>query len=332
MNKNSLNLSYSNFVRQNMPFITIIVLTYNPDWIKLKETLYSIIIQKGVDFDIIISDDGSQNDFFEGAKLFLEKQSFERVRFLKNERNVGTVKNLLSAFKKMKMGKFVKTISPGDFFYDEYSLLKIAKYINDNEADIYFGNSLYYSCIDENCFIYDNLRAPKNLEPYIYRNIQKIKRNYLIYQDYILGLSFVIKTDRLYCYLAKLEDSVIYAEDAAVIYMIADNSTILYIDDNLFWYEYGSGISTCNKNIWNERLYNDNKNVFFLMAKNNIIPFSIFNLHYNKLWCIRFVLKCYYKFFYVLKSKLGIEYPISITVSNADYSKLKDIRNKALLY
>ena len=51
--------------------VSIIVATYNPDLNKLMSTLLSIIIQKGIKFEIIVTDDGSQKDYFK-VKFFRE--------------------------------------------------------------------------------------------------------------------------------------------------------------------------------------------------------------------------------------------------------------------
>ena len=323
------NVSYISDTRS---FITIVVLTYNPNWIKLRETLYSIAIQKGVNFDLVISDDGSEEDFFSEAKSFLSHFSSLRTCFLKNEKNVGTVKNLLSVFDKVKVGSFIKTISPGDFFYDENSLLKISNYIMNNCADIYFGNSFYYEYMNGQFFIYDNLRNPKDISPYVERNLSKIRHSYLIHRDYILGSAFIVNTQKLYRYLCKIQNITMYAEDTAIIYMIADNNTILYIDDYLFWYEYGVGISTSNNNLWNQRLYNDNKNVFLLMYQKHVISPSIYYMHYSRFRSFRLLLRLYHDFFYIIRRLYLSADKISISVTQADYDTLSAIKHNACLY
>ena len=45
--------------------ISVVVLTYNPDLNDLKKTLRSIMLQDGVDFEIVIADDGSKNNLSE---------------------------------------------------------------------------------------------------------------------------------------------------------------------------------------------------------------------------------------------------------------------------
>ena len=101
-----------------MALVTICVLTYNPDWIKFRSTLRSIICQRNVDFDIVVSDDGSEENYFDKAEEFLKENNFSDYRFIANKQNQGTVKNTISALQNVE-SKYVKLISPGDFLYNE---------------------------------------------------------------------------------------------------------------------------------------------------------------------------------------------------------------------
>ena len=55
------------------PQIAVEVLTYNSDLEKLKLTLNSILIQKNIDFEIIIADDVSKNFNEKSIKIILFK-------------------------------------------------------------------------------------------------------------------------------------------------------------------------------------------------------------------------------------------------------------------
>ena len=50
--------------------ISVIVCTYNANWEKTKNTLFSIIRQKNVIFEIIVTDDGSASNNF-SWRLFI---------------------------------------------------------------------------------------------------------------------------------------------------------------------------------------------------------------------------------------------------------------------
>ena len=104
--------------------ITVIVATYNPEWKKLRSTLLSIVTQKNIDFEIIITDDGSNDDYFDKAREFFIKNEISKYRFIKNQINIGTVKNFYNAIK-CAGGEYVYGISPGDMFYEETTLEKL---------------------------------------------------------------------------------------------------------------------------------------------------------------------------------------------------------------
>ena len=50
---------------ENKYDISVIIVTYNPKWEKLRTTILSILFQKNINIEIIVSDDGSKNNLFE---------------------------------------------------------------------------------------------------------------------------------------------------------------------------------------------------------------------------------------------------------------------------
>jgi len=289
--------------------ISVLVVTYNPDWIKLKNTLSSILIQKDVKFEIIISDDGSVDNNFDKIVLYFREKSFENYKLIGGETNQGTVKNLIKGLEKVQ-GKYVKDISPGDLLYDENTLRFIVEETKKNEEIIYFGNAIYYSFENGDLQIY-NVRNPRNVNIYKNKQNKKIQRNYLLRQDYILGASFVVQTRIFLDYLLKIENYVIYAEDCAFICMIADGIFPSYMDNDIIWYEYGSGISTSKESSWNKKILADNKATFDLLRKEKIIPNYAYEINYSSSKIKRKVLSMIFDFsrviskFHVNKSILS---------------------------
>ncbi len=248
--------------------VTVCVLTYNPDWTKFRNTLKSIICQKGVDFDVVISDDGSKDNCFDKAEEYLQGNNFSAYCFIANKQNQGTVKNAISALQHTE-SKYVKLISPGDFLYDENVLAKFTDFAEKNPATAYFGNAVYYSVDNQNeITIYDDKRNPKDVRPWIKKSKREIKRNYLYRRDYILGASVFCNRTYLYNRLTCLKDIVTYTEDMFLKYGIVSGDKILYVNKTIIFYEYGLGISTNEKTlgvVWsdllkfNEWLYNNKK-------------------------------------------------------------------------
>ncbi|MBR3578941.1 MAG: glycosyltransferase [Bacteroidales bacterium] len=224
--------------------VSVIVATYNPDWTNFRNTLRSIICQENVDFDIVISDDGSKVDHFDKVEQFFQENNFHAYKLVKNTENQGTVKNVISALQNTD-SQYIKGISPGDYLYDENTLYEFVKFAEKNPADAYFGNAVFYSVADNHeVIIYGDKRNPKDLTPWIEKNYRKIKRNYLYRMDYILGAAVFCKRQYICDYLLLLKDVVKYAEDMFLMYGITNKDNILYVNRTLVFYEYGSGIST----------------------------------------------------------------------------------------
>lgn len=224
--------------------VSVIVATYNPDWTKFRNTLRSIICQKNVDFDIVISDDGSKVDHFDKVEQFFQENNFHAYKLVKNIENQGTVKNSILALQNTD-SKYVKGISPGDYLYDENTLFDIVNFAEKNPADAYFGNAVFYSIEDNNEIkIYDDKRNPKDLTPWIEKNYRNIRRNYLYRMDYILGASVFSEREYAYNCLSLIQNVVKYTEDMFLMYGITNKDNILYMNKTLIFYEYGDGMST----------------------------------------------------------------------------------------
>ena len=99
--------------------VAVVLVTYNPESNKLMDTIHSILIQKDIDLQLILADDGSNNCDYEQLEQYLnDKICFKKVVSPVNQ---GTVKNILNALQYVE-APYVKVISPGDSFLDEYVL------------------------------------------------------------------------------------------------------------------------------------------------------------------------------------------------------------------
>lgn len=297
--------------------ISVVVVSYNPDYYKLFRTLYSIINQKDINFEIIVADDGSK-DFQKGRiEKWFGKIEFTDYKIICNKENKGTVCNALSG-SKVAQGRYIKQLSPGDFLYDDTVLNRLVSHLLNNDISLCFGKVISYKLdlSSENIELV-NFCAPKDLKPYKRHNKKGIQKNYLIYRDYANGMAFVGKTELIKKYLQKLVGYVKYAEDCIFILMVADGVELFYWEEYIIWYEHGSGISTSQSNIWEKRIYNDNKECFKIIK--NEIP------KWRKAYEINFEKSMLY-YFYKLKRKL--KYKMSFTTENhknIDLFKLKKI-------
>jgi glycosyltransferase involved in cell wall biosynthesis len=257
------------------------MLTYNSPWDKTRQTLYSILIQKFTDFEIVIADDGSQDNNFSKIEEYFATNNFTNYTLVANKTNQGIVKNFNSGLVLCK-GKYIKPISPGDFLYDENTLAAVYDEIKDGDAAVYFGRAAFYSNTNGELKLYPEKCNPRDLAPYIKKDYKAIRRNYLVNRDYILGASTFYKRDIFEKYFCDIKNIIKYAEDCTLIYMVANDEKFEYLPYDVIWYEYSSGISTSGDSKWAQRLYEDNKQTFAMLYNKRLIPYWIYEISYGE--------------------------------------------------
>lgn len=239
-----------------MKEVSVVVVTYNSPFEKLENTLQSVIWQENVDFEIIIADDGSKSFDKERVENWFLTNGFKDYKFVLNLVNQGTLKNSISGWS-VAEGKYIKQLSPGDMLYDKYTLSKAFRYIEEHELGLAFGLAAAYQT-EAGRIELVNINNPRDLKPYYANNKEWIKHNYLINRDYVNGMAYIARSNLLLKYSKLLEEKVKYAEDCTYILMIADDVSVGFIQNYIIWYEYGSGISTSQNQIWSQRIGSDN--------------------------------------------------------------------------
>jgi len=229
--------------------LSVVVLTYNSDPEKIKLTLLSILMQKNIDPEIIVSDDGSAENHFDDIEKLFEEMDFRNYIMLSSDTNNGTVKNVCRAMGKCS-GDYVKLIGPGDFFCDDHVLCEWYGFMKTNRYAVSFGDAVFYSLKDDGIAIHDAAHQPQKMEPYLNDNFKMKKILYLIYGDYISGSALMFERDCLERYVTLLADKVRLAEDLAVRLIIGDDIDIKYYKKTVIFYEYGSGVSTSGDDKW----------------------------------------------------------------------------------
>ena len=236
--------------------VSVIITIYYPKKEKLIPTLNSVLMQKGVDFEIVLADDGTPDFDDSWIKDFFGSKEFKNYRIIHHERNVGTVKNEISAVEASE-GTYIKSISPGDLLYDENTLAVFRDYCEKNHADIVFGNSVYYAKNGDSFSFFPDFHYPFDIAPYTKPDYRKQKNVFLIYHDVILALSYFFKKELYLRYLKKIEGKAKYAEDTCFFLMVADGIEIPFFNRNIVWYEYGEGISTSSSDSWQGKIRQD---------------------------------------------------------------------------
>jgi len=121
-----------------MPKVSICIPTYKQvDY--LRKTLDSVLLQNFHDYELIVSDDSS-NDSVEN--LLKEFDFNGKLKYYKNAVALGSPANWNHSFKKAT-GEYIKILHHDDFFTSENSLAKFVKFLDENpDSSFAFSGTL----------------------------------------------------------------------------------------------------------------------------------------------------------------------------------------------
>lgn len=239
-------------------------------------TLKSLIYQKDVSMQIVITDDGSEIDHFDEIKAFFAVNNFKDYVLVKNPNNVGTVKNCISGMEKC-VGKYIKAISPGDYMADEKSLHNWLDYMKLQNLSVCGSDYYCYHFNDEGKVAYTKaLLHPRitGLKDF------NLRLDYLINNDLFLGAAILCERELFLKYLRLIENKVIYAEDNTYRMMAYCGEKMGFFNRKAIIYEVGTGISTSNDNNWLKLIrkdWNTTDNIMFNMPTKDLKLKKIFN-------------------------------------------------------
>lgn len=112
------------------PDFTIMIPTYNRSNF-LKMAMKSVLQQKGVSFELLVSDNCSPDDTEKVVKGFKDK----RIRYIRNKKNLGYKLNAMQCLRKAK-GKYIFMLSDDDFILDEYTLSDTLRVMSKNKVAV----------------------------------------------------------------------------------------------------------------------------------------------------------------------------------------------------
>ena len=238
--------------------VAVLVCNYNPNWSKLRATLCSILEQKSVRLQIIISDDGSEKPLFEEIEAFFANNCFQDYKIVSCSKNRGTVYNVYKGLCAIDT-EYVKPISPGDLFYDREALSKWLVFSKQKNADISFCDAIYYNRKNDRLNIIRHTHSPQNMSIYLLPSTyEDMVINYYCLNDIIVGAFTLVKRDLMHAYIKLLLNRVIYVEDDFIRMAVLDKKNIIYYPCVALWYEFADGgISTSGEKKWEERITRD---------------------------------------------------------------------------
>lgn len=236
--------------------VSIYVLTYEQSWKKLKMTLDSVICQKGIDFEIIISDDGSEENHHEDVSKYFQDRLFTDYTFIGSEQNTGIVQNAIRASLACRKSH-VKIISPGDCLLEEDTLCRWFEFLRESGKRWSFSDVVPYKNDGGVICKVSAEEHPRLKEEYRKGDDEISRWNYVGLNDIAVGVAMMTESE-LFCeYLSKIDGRVVYAEDNIYRLMMYDGVVGIYYPQSTILYEYGCGISTRADREWDRKISKD---------------------------------------------------------------------------
>lgn len=303
--------------------VSVIYLVYNPDYIEYLKTLYSIICQKDINFEIIICDDNSNSMNYYETENIIRGYNIP-VSIIENDVNVGTVKNYLRGVLSAK-GKYVYGISPGDYIFDQFTLRDFFKFAECNNIEVCFGRSQFYQKDDGETIL------EKRHRPTLPDLYSKEKSDYrtivaFFFGQQVVGPAYFRKKDTFEYYLEKIKDKVIYVEDnTTTMYHLLNNGNINFYDRYIVYYKYNSGVSSHENKLWINKIENDWEQIYQILKhgfpKSRLVKsrFCKNKFKRNIIYPYILLIKLYYK----VKEKLHGD--TSIIQLNSFYHEIDNI-------
>lgn len=130
-------------------------------------TIDSIICKKGVNIELIVTDDESKNNYFDDLKEFLFNKGFSNFKLVEHKGNQGTVLNVYDGLMKSS-GIFVKTISPGDMLASDDVLYKWIQQMVYKDYGWSFSDAVFYCKENDEYVAVESKAHPQIVEPIEY--------------------------------------------------------------------------------------------------------------------------------------------------------------------
>lgn len=236
--------------------ISVVVASYNPKWNKMQRTLDSIIEQKNIDIEIVITDDGSLNSMYNQVVKYLTDHGVENFVYVSHKSNSGTTINIRDGVSVAK-GKYIKIISPGDALATDLTLRKWCDYLHESGRKWSVSNYKCFVPTDTGIKFETHSAYPNIIDCYMNGDDVACRRNYLVFEDLACGAATLIEREFALAYLNKLVGIAKLAEDHMYRLMVLDGFIASFYPEDCVLYEWGEGVSTQTDSPYTRQLLQD---------------------------------------------------------------------------
>lgn len=233
--------------------VSVVVLTYNPDGEKLRQTLRGVLAQTGVALELILCDDGSARKDFSFLPEFLG----DRLpwKLIENPENRGTVYNCYSGIEAAR-GEYVFLTSPGDILFDSDTLHRFYTFAKAQNAPLCFGNAVRYGVSEGKPY----RTAPYSIPPCpeVYKGSLRQQKISFFGDNLIIGACYFRSRELALRLLQPFLGLCKYMEDTPTTMLaLLEGIPLAYLDSNIIFYEDGTGVSTGGNTKWKKLLHAD---------------------------------------------------------------------------
>lgn len=221
---------------------SVIITNYN-QWEYIFNAINSVIKQDYNNIELIITDDASKNFDSEQIKRYLSKSKIKNIKFILNEKNIGTVKTLFKGLKECS-GEYILFFAADDELNDKKILSTFASNFKNSEINI----------VSSICNICDNKLENVKFEFPTRKEIEKIN-NLTSFEQYKLLLDGTIVAPGATAFRSKiikkreyLNSKNKYIEDWELFLKLTFHNQKIYVLEKYGLNHRGGGISE-NKNL-----------------------------------------------------------------------------------
>lgn len=258
--------------------ISVIITTHNQPFEVVRRSLMSVLLQRGINFDLIIADDYSKVDLTARYEEFLQERGFSHYALVRHKENVKTVLNIARALS-FAQGRYVKTLDAGDLLYSSDTLKQIVDFSEENKISVGFGHIVRFWDDPTSGQICSPYHAPRVIEPFgkpSEQDRRALLASEMETDDWIPAGAQFYRTEYYQQLLYQLNETygVQYCQDFTSVLALAD-TTIHHLDMPIYWYEWGSGISTSGGWASRKRMYDDHLRFYCKMRQERPLGASL---------------------------------------------------------